>query len=187
MPTFFCQRPKPCSTIGIFCIYKHSVTVLRTRFQLFWVGGCRPIIPFFGFFGPLGMLFVLVFCMVFGQFGMGSWPFEVPFHKKSLFLLMIILKKFFKVVVRCTPKLNVFSLFFFSFLWNLSQQQVHKSWWTTIDHSIATQTTKSISLYTIGWVVLVQVEPQVWNPLDSCFLGNFLKLLKPLLPFGLGL
>ena len=25
----------------------------------------------------------------------------------------------------------------------------------------------------VGWYVLVQVEPQVWNPLDSCFLGNF--------------
>ena len=72
------------------------------------------------------MLFVLVFYMVFGQFSMGSWPFEVRFHKKSLFLLMKIKKKkFYKVVVRWTPKLNVFSLFFFSFLWNLSQQQVH--------------------------------------------------------------
>ena len=25
----------------------------------------------------------------------------------------------------------------------------------------------------IGWVVLVEVEPQVWNPLDSCFFGQF--------------
>ena len=33
--------------------------------------------------------------------------------------------------------------------------------------------TFSSNCWSIGWVVLVEVEPQVWNPLDSCFLGNF--------------
>ena len=33
--------------------------------------------------------------------------------------------------------------------------------------------TKFHIVCTLEWVVLVEVEPQVWNPLDSCFLGNF--------------